>query len=84
MATLHVRNVPDELYQALRARADREGRSISSETIAILRRAVLSRRDPDDLLEDIRRFRERVKLPPDAPTPEQIIREARDARGRRL
>jgi plasmid stability protein len=80
MATLHVRNVPDELYGALRARAEREGRSISAETIAILRRAVVSRLDPEDLIEDLRRFRARVQLPPDAPPPEQIIREARDAR----
>ena len=36
MATLHVRNVPDALYEALRARAQARGRSIGNEAIAIL------------------------------------------------
>jgi plasmid stability protein len=81
---LHVRNVPPEVYEALRARASREGRSMNAEVIAILRRALASRRDPDDLIADLRRFRERVQLPPDAPTPEDLIREDRDAGHRGL
>jgi ATP-dependent Clp protease ATP-binding subunit ClpC len=36
VATLHVRNVPEPLYEALRARAEVRGRSIANETIAIL------------------------------------------------
>jgi ATP-dependent Clp protease ATP-binding subunit ClpA len=40
VATLHVRNVPDELYEALRARADAVGRSIGAETIGILSQAM--------------------------------------------
>ena len=36
MATLHVRNVPDVLYEALRARAEQEGRSIGGQTVALL------------------------------------------------
>ena len=40
MATLHVRNVPEELYEALRVRAEQEGRSLGSETIAILEEAL--------------------------------------------
>jgi plasmid stability protein len=76
---LHVRNVPPEVYEALRARASREGRSMNAEVIAILRRALSSRRDPDDLIADLRRYRERVQLAADAPTPEELIREDRDA-----
>jgi plasmid stability protein len=79
MPTLHVRNVPTEVYEALRARAAREGRSMNSEVIAILRRSLTARRDPDDVIADLRRFRERVTLPPDAPPPEELIREDRDA-----
>ena len=82
--TLHVRNVPPEVYEALRARASREGRSMNAEVIAILRRVVASRRDPDDLIEDLRRFRDRVRLPADAPRPEELIREDRDAGHRGL
>lgn len=36
MATLHVRNVPDLLYEALRDRAASSGRSISAEALVIL------------------------------------------------
>jgi plasmid stability protein len=40
MATLHVRNVPDELYEELRASAARDGRSIGAEAISLLRTAL--------------------------------------------
>jgi plasmid stability protein len=43
MATLHVRNVPDDLYEELRAQAAAEGRSIGSETISLLRGALVDR-----------------------------------------
>lgn len=78
MATLHVRNVPDEIYAALRARAEREGRSINAETIVVLRDAL--RPAADDLLEQIRSLRARTTLPTGAFAPERIIREDRDAR----
>lgn len=40
MPSLQVRNIPDDLYEALRATADKEGRSLSAQTVAILRRAL--------------------------------------------
>ena len=43
MATLHVRNVPDELYEELRAAADSDGRSIGAEAVSLLRSALLHR-----------------------------------------
>jgi plasmid stability protein len=43
MATLHVRKVPDELYEELRALAQRDGRSIGAEAIALLRGALSER-----------------------------------------
>ena len=36
MATLHVRNVPDELYELLRERAAANSRSIGAETCELL------------------------------------------------
>lgn len=36
MATLHVRNVPEELYEQLRARAEANGRSIGAEAVVLL------------------------------------------------
>ena len=36
MATLHVRNIPDHLYERLRVRAAAEHRSLSAEVIGLL------------------------------------------------
>jgi plasmid stability protein len=77
VATLHVRNVPPEIYEALRDRASGHGRSINAEVVEILRKT-LGRPDVAEVLDGMRRLAERINLPPDAPTPEQIIREARD------
>jgi plasmid stability protein len=46
VATLHVRNVPDLLYEALRANAAVEGRSIGAQTVELLSRALEVRADP--------------------------------------
>src|SRR5581483_9786460 len=43
MATLHVRNVPDELYERLRASAEEDGRSIGAQATALLRSALSDR-----------------------------------------
>ena len=43
MRSLHVRNLPDDLYDALRRAADSEGRSLSSQVVAILTRALADR-----------------------------------------
>jgi len=43
MATLHVRNVPDELYETLRARAEASGDSISGMAVGILSEALFQR-----------------------------------------
>ena len=40
MATLYVENVPDEIYQALRKRAKKNGNSMAAEVLAILRQSV--------------------------------------------
>ena len=39
MATLHVRNVPDELYDRLKSMAEEDHRSLSSEIIDLLQEA---------------------------------------------
>jgi plasmid stability protein len=41
MATLHVRNVPDELYERLRASAEEDGRSIGAQATTLLRGALV-------------------------------------------
>jgi plasmid stability protein len=39
MATLHVRNVPDELYERLKSLAEEDHRSLSAEVIDLLQEA---------------------------------------------
>jgi plasmid stability protein len=43
MPTLYVENVPEELYSALRARAAANGKSITSEVLALLQQHVPTR-----------------------------------------
>lgn len=52
MATLHVRNVPDDIYEDLRAAAEADGRSIGAEAISLLRGALAER---DALYQGVRR-----------------------------
>ena len=62
MATLHVRNVPDELYERIRRRAAQENRSLSAEVVALLDQ--VTQRDPDAttaLFDRIRRRRHRIQ-----------------------
>jgi plasmid stability protein len=40
MSVLHVRNVPDALYERLRRRAEAQRRSLSAEVITLLTRAL--------------------------------------------
>lgn len=42
MATLHVRNVPDDLYELLRERAAENDRSIGAETVQLLQERLLT------------------------------------------
>ena len=79
MPTLHVRNVPDDLYEQIRQQSQLSDRSISAQVITLLRRAVVNEGDSQkELLEKIRRRRfyspEAVKAP-DSTT---LLREDRD------
>ncbi len=59
MATLHVRNVPEELYERLQRRAQAQRRSLSAEVITLLTWAVEeAERTPEATLAGIhgRRF----------------------------
>jgi len=58
MPTLHVRNVPDELCERIRARAQEESRSITAEVIQLLQRALAEEeQDQTRVLERVRRRR---------------------------
>ena len=59
MATITIKNIPDELYARLRESAEMNRRSINSEVIVCIERGVASRRvDPEAFLERARQLRE--------------------------
>jgi antitoxin FitA len=80
MPTLYVRDVPQELYERLRREAKSARRSLSAETIEVLRRSL----SPDSgvsleqLIQDADRIRAEHALPPSSPTSAELIREDRD------
>jgi plasmid stability protein len=81
MPTLYVENVPDELYEALRARARGHRKSISAEVLALLEEnipapAELARRR--EFLDRARRIRaRRSRSAGPFPSSEQVQREDR-------
>jgi plasmid stability protein len=79
VAAFHLRNIPDELYERLRARARSNGRSVNAEIRSILERE-LARPTHDDFMRRLDDLHARWKLSPDAPAPEDLIREDRDSR----
>ena len=65
MSTLYVRNVPDDVYEALRARAEERRSSISAEAIRLLRHALrIDHSGVRELLEEIDRTRPVPSGPP--------------------
>ncbi len=71
MANLSLRDIPEELYQQIKAMAARERRSVNQQILVLLERSVgLSQRPSAELLEGIDRTREtifaRVGIMPDS------------------
>ena len=80
MATLYVRDVPEKLYKRLRARARRNGRSLNAEVLELIDEAVLRDLTSDEITDRLAELAAEIDLPPDAPRPEDIIREERNCR----
>ncbi len=79
MATLHVRNVPDELYAALQARAAAEGRSLSAEVVVLLANSLARpHRSAREILDSIERRRRAFPLPAELPDAVELLRQDRD------
>jgi plasmid stability protein len=61
MATLTIKNVPDELYQKLKESAEANRRSINSEVIVIIEQAVQPyRRNVKEILAEARALRQKT------------------------
>jgi plasmid stability protein len=79
MHTLHVRNVPDDLYSSLRENARERKSSISKETIRLLSHAVrIDRARVVQLLDEIDAGRPVARR--GTPSAARLIREERDRR----
>lgn len=79
MATLYVRNVPQELYAELRRWAVESGRSVNAEVLSLLEREVAERRNRAGWFDEFLRVRRELKLTSDeADTMIRAIREDRD------
>lgn len=79
MPTLHVRNVPEELYDGLKSVAASKNISIGAEVVSMIERA-LDRETQNAKRKALvqRIVRRRVRLPKGAPSPEAILRRDRD------
>ena len=78
MATLHVRNVPDALYERLRCRAKLQNRSLSAEVISLLDRALDETVDQAAVLARIQRRRSFAPAAVGAPNSTSLLREDRE------
>lgn len=81
MATLYVENVPDELYEAIRARAKQKRKSIAAEVLTLLEQNVPTARELKARREFLRRVRTLQSAPTAAkgvfPSTEEMQREDR-------
>jgi plasmid stability protein len=82
MATLYVENVPDDLYQALRERAQKNRSSIAAEVIALLKDYVPTARELRRRRKWVRQIEKLRSQPsPSAgpfPSTEEMVREDRN------
>lgn len=78
VATLYVRNVPEAVYERLRRRARRSGRSVNAEALEILAEAA-DEEGATPIVDRLEEIAKTIKLPAGAPKPEDVIRELRDA-----
>jgi plasmid stability protein len=82
MATLYVENIPDERYEALRAQAKKNQRSIAAEIISLLQDNVPTEtelRNRRKAIDQLKRIRSLVPLAPGPfPSAEEMIREERE------
>lgn len=82
MATLYAENVPDELYEALRARARKNRKSIAAEIVALLEETIPTPRElkrRQAFLKHVLQMQAR-KAPGPGPFPstEEMLREDRE------
>jgi plasmid stability protein len=79
MATIHVRNVPDQMHSEIQKLAEQAGRSLTAEVIVLLGNALAARnslQDQRSILDAIRRRRLRRK--PSTVSSVELLRKDRE------
>ena len=75
MPTITVKNMPDDIYEDLKNSASIHRRSINSEVIFCIERAVRSHRfDPKELFNRVEAMRSKIDVPPLTDT---VLRQAK-------
>jgi len=80
MATLYVENVPDELYEALRARAREGHRSIAAEVLSLLEQNIPTEKElrvRRELMQKLSRLRSGKRSKKRFPSTEEMLRQDR-------
>ena len=80
MATLFVKDFPDDVYEALKERARYNGRSLAAEVRVLLQQAVPRQRSRKEVAESIRRFREKIAAEGRGWSSEEIVEMIREGR----
>ena len=78
VANFHLRDIPEPTVRLQRG-AKKAGGSVNKELLAIVEKE-LARATPEELDAELDRLRRTIRLSPDAPKPEDLIREAGDSR----
>jgi len=79
MATLHVRNVPEDLHERIRNLAESGRRSLTAQVVVLLDRAVSLAECEQKRLEILdNMYRRRIRPPKGMPPAQDLIREDRD------
>jgi len=78
MATLYVRDVPPEIYDEVKRWAEGSGRSVNAEMLALLEREAERRKKHSEWWQSVLDLQSEISLSPNAPSPEDLIREDRD------
>ncbi|MEK6275858.1 MAG: Arc family DNA-binding protein [Actinomycetota bacterium] len=78
--TLHIRNVPKDVYEGLRERALERGTSMNTEVIEILDEAFrYKKRSFEEVMASLEALSKEINFGPDWPAPEDVIRADRDS-----
>jgi len=80
MPAVHIRDVDEAVLAALREAARENDRSLNAELVATLEERAARHRQRGEMTRRLAEIADRVRLPPDAPKPEDLIRADRDSR----